>query len=120
MFRVVISNGCYGIVFVYIKPHDTKEFYVTIEGKKLNSNTKVAFRVYNWYLEPHFENITAKKDYVFRGAPQNFKELYDDKSKESEKTGHAYIMKMKLPVNPYFPEDKIDQKDYWMSAFTDF
>ena len=120
MTSVGLSNGCRGIVFGYIKPHTTKEFYVTIKGKKLSKGSRVAFMAYHWYLEPHFESITANKDYVFKGAPNNLNEIFDNKIDESSKAGHMYRMKMKLPTNPYLPEDKADPNDYWIAVFTDF
>jgi hypothetical protein len=83
MTSVGLSNGCRGIVFGYIKPHTTKEFYVTIKGKKLSKGSRVAFKAYHWYLEPHFESITANKDYVFKGAPNNLNEIFDNKIDES-------------------------------------
>jgi hypothetical protein len=116
-----LSNGCYVKVIGYIKPYSTKELYITIEGKKLKTGSKVAFRVYNWYLEPHFESTKTDKEYALRkDPPKNFKDVFNNKLSESEKTGHVYYMKIKLPTNTYFPEDKDDTKEYWVAFFTDF
>jgi hypothetical protein len=97
------------------------KLYITIEGKKLKTGSKVAFRVYNWYLEPHFESTKTDKEYALRkDPPKNFKDVFNNKLSESEKTGHVYYMKIKLPTNTYFPEDKDDTKEYWVAFFTDF
>ncbi len=116
MVAVISNYGCEGIVFGNISPHQTKEFNVTIKGKSLPAGSKIAFRVYNWYLEPNFKSIPVDKAYALhKEPPQNFQDLFDEKS---DKTGHAYAIKMKMPTNPFL-NDKADPKDYGVIVIMD-
>ena len=112
MAAVVTNYGCEGIVFGNISPHQTKEFNVIIKGKSIALGSKIAFGVYNWYLEPHFKSIPYPFDKEF---PQNFSDTFNEKS---DKVGHIYAIEMKMPKNPFL-NDNADSKDYWITVQMD-
>ena len=60
------------------------------------------------------------KEWVYKGFPDKFDNMLNDKPKYSDTVGHVYLLKMKMPANPLFPGDTEDPKDYWFAASTDF
>ena len=119
MFGIHLTNGCTAIIFGSVNAHTTKEFYIKIRGEKMAVDSKVKFEIYNWSLEPSFFSVRTSKKYASEGAPRNLGEMFESETGQTEKTGHAYIRKIKVPKNEFFPDD-ISEEEFNAVVFTDF
>jgi hypothetical protein len=103
LMGVDLSNACSTIVFPNISPHSSKDFYVTINGEKVNTPYRISFLVYDWALAPSLFSVSTTKD---QPMPKNLGEYFKEKSAGQEKNGKTTFQLWKAPVNPYFPDPK--------------
>ncbi len=98
----VLSNGCSTFSFHSISPHSTRDFHIRVKHENNIEDHKIAFIVYDWALEPSLFDVPITNE-QFRNIPKNFHEFYEKKEEGIENRGHAWLQRIKIPQNPYFP-----------------
>jgi hypothetical protein len=99
------TNGYKGIKFESLAPHTTKQFYVSISGQMIKTNTKISFKVTHWETEPSSFSLKTTKEQAIK-KPKDFQDYFSNDIKESDKTENLTVQAIFFDYNPYFPKIK--------------